>query len=143
MDKPRTMVSEHIRGTSTLTARQRELLIMRIGLLCRSEYEWAAHAPAGRRSGMTDADVDRIVKGPDSGGGEPLEIALLHAVDELYQNDVVSAKTWNTLAESLSTQKLLDVLTTAGGYRMVSMALNTFGVQLEPNAVRFPAGLSR
>ena len=143
MDKPRTAVSEHIRGTSTLSARQRELLIMRIGLLCRSEYEWAAHAPAGRRAGMTDADVDRVVKGPDTGGGEPLELALLHAVDELYQNDVVSTKTWNALAESLNTKQLLDVLITTGGYRMVSMALNTFGVQLEANPTRFPPGLSR
>jgi 4-carboxymuconolactone decarboxylase len=143
MDQPRTLVSEHIRQTSTLTPRVREMLIMRIGLLCRSEYEWAAHAPAGRRTGMTDADVNRIVKGPESGGGDPLEIALLQAVDELYTDDVVSAKTWSALAAGLDTQKLLDVLTTAGGYRMVSMALNSFGVQLEPSAVRFPTGLSR
>ena len=32
-----------------------------------------------------------------------------------------------------------DVLVTTGGYRMVSMSLNTFGVQLEPNGDRFPA----
>jgi alkylhydroperoxidase family enzyme len=143
MDQPRTLVSEHIRQTSTLSPRVREMLIMRIGLLCRSEYEWAAHAPAGRRTGMTDADVDRIVNGPDSGGGDALEVALLRAVDELYRDDVVSEKTWSTLAASLDARQLLDVLTTAGGYRMVSMALNTLGVQLEPNAVRFPASLSR
>ena len=143
MDQPRTQVSEHIRQTSTLTPRVREMLIMRIGLLCRSEYEWAAHAPAGRRTGMTDADVDRIVNGPDSGGGEALEVALLRAVDELYRDDVVSQKTWSALAAGLDTKQLLDVLITAGGYRMVSMALNSLGVQLEPGAVRFPASLSR
>jgi hypothetical protein len=32
----------------------------------------------------------------------------------------------------------MDVLITAGGYRMVSMALNALGVQLEPGAERFP-----
>lgn len=143
MDQPRTQVSEHIRQTSTLTPRVREMLIMRIGLLCRSEYEWAAHAPAGRRTGMTDADVDRVVNGPDSGGGEALEVALLRAADELYRDDVVSQKTWSALAASLDTRQLLDVLTTVGGYRMVSMALNSLGVQLEPNAVRFPPSLSR
>ena len=142
MDQPRTLVSEHIRQTSTLTPRVREMLIMRIGLLCRSEYEWAAHAPAGRRTGMTDADVERIVNGPDSGGGDALEVALLRAVDELYRDDVVSEKTWSALAAGLDTKQLLDVLITAGGYRMVSMALNSLGVQLEPNAVRFPATLS-
>lgn len=142
MDKPRTMVSEHIRQTSTLSARVRELLIMRIGLLCRSEYEWAAHAPAGRRAGMTEADVQRIVAGPQA-PGDPVDTALLQAVDELYRDDFVSDVTWKSLAATFNQKQLLDVLTTIGGYRMVSMALNTLGVQLEPGAERFPATLSR
>jgi len=142
MDQPRTLVSEHIRQTSTLSPRVRELLIMRIGLLCRSEYEWAAHAPAGRRAGMTDADVQRVIDGPDAGGATA-ETPLLRAVDELYRDDVVSDATWNALSATLDTKQLLDVLVTIGGYRMVSMALNTFGVQLEAGAERFPASLSR
>jgi alkylhydroperoxidase family enzyme len=142
MDQPRTLVSEHIRQTSTLPPRTRELLIMRIGLLCRSEYEWAAHAPAGRRAGMTDADVQRVIAGPDAGGRAD-EGALLRAVDELYRDDVVSDATWKALSTTLDSRQLLDVLITAGGYRMVSMALNTFGVQLEPGAERFPASLTR
>ena len=142
MDQPRTMVSEHIRQTSTLSPRTRELLIMRIGLLCRSEYEWAAHAPAGRRAGMTDTEVQRLIAGPDA-PGNAADTPLLRAVEELYRDDVVSDTTWKALAETLDTKQLLDVLITIGGYRMVSMALNTFGVQLEPGAERFPASLSR
>jgi len=140
MDAPRRLVSEHIRGASTLSPRLRELIIIRIGVLCRSEYEWAAHAPAGRRAGMTDADIQRIVEGPDA-GGDPVEVALLRAVDELHRGDVVSDATWNELAATFDSRQLLDVLVAAGGYRMVSMALNTFGVQLEPGAERFPAAL--
>ncbi len=138
MDKPRTLVSEHIRQQSTLSPRVRELLIMRIGWLCRSEYEWAAHAPAGRRTGMTDADVQRVILGPDA-PGDAFEGALLRAVDELYRDDVISDKTWSALAVAYTPAQMLDVLTTIGGYRMVSMALNTLGVQLEPGAERFPS----
>jgi 4-carboxymuconolactone decarboxylase len=137
MDRPRTLVSEHIRQTSTLPPRTRELLIMRIGLLCHSEYEWAAHAPAGRRAGMTDADVRRVTTGPDV-AGSAADTALLDAVDELYRDDVVSDATWIALSATLDVKQLLDLLITTGGYRMVSMALNTFGVQLEPGAERFP-----
>jgi 4-carboxymuconolactone decarboxylase len=67
----------------------------------------------------------------------------LRAVDELYRDDVISAQTWTALAAGLDSKQLLDVLITTGGYRMVSMALNSLGVQLEPNAVRFPANLAR
>ncbi len=137
MDQPRTLVSEHIRQQSTLSARVRELLIMRIGWLCRSEYEWAAHAPAGRRAGMTQADVDRVVAGPDA-PGDAFDGALLRAVDELHRDDVISASTWAALSAKYNDAQMLDVLTTIGGYRMVSMALNALGVQLEANPERFP-----
>ncbi len=137
MDKPRTLLSEHIRQTSTLPAKARELLIMRIGFLCRSEYEWAAHAPAGRRAGMTEAEIQRVINGPD-GGGNAVDDALLRATGELYRNDVISDSTWKDLSAAFDPKQLLDILVTVGGYRGVSMALNSIGVQLEPNAVRFP-----
>ena len=140
MDQPRTRVSEHIRQQSTLSMRIRELLIIRIGVLCRSEYEWAAHAPAGRRAGLTAADLERIVEGPGA-GGDPVDIALLRAVDELHRDAMVSDSTWRELAAVFDSRQMLDILITTGGYRMVSMALNTFGVQLEPGAERFPPGL--
>jgi 4-carboxymuconolactone decarboxylase len=143
MDRPRTIASEHIRGRSTLSPRVRELLIMRVAVLCRSEYEWGAHAPAGRRTGMTDADVQRVVEGPEALGGTAAETELLRAVDELHRDDVISDATWSALSATLDAKQLLDVIIAAEGYRMFAMAINTFGVQLEPGAERFPASLSR
>jgi len=54
---------------------------------------------------------------------------------------VVSDGTCRELSTRFDAKQMLDLLTTVGGYRMVSMALSTFGVQLEPDAERFPAGL--
>jgi alkylhydroperoxidase family enzyme len=140
MDRPRTRVSEHIRQDSTLSPRIREQLIVRIGVLCRSEYEWAAHAPALRRAGMTDAEILAVVDGP-AAVRDPVESALLRAVDELKNDAVMSDGTWRDLSVRFDATQMLDILTTVGGYRMVSMALNTFGVQLEPDAERFPSSL--
>jgi 4-carboxymuconolactone decarboxylase len=142
-DRLRGPINQHILNSTTLSVRQRETLLMRIGVLCRSEYEWAAHSRLGRRAGMTDADVARIVAGPDSGGGEPLENALLRAADELYRDDRVSDATWAALAGQLDTKQLLDVLIAVGGYRSTSMAINSAGVQLDANMAefRFPPSL--
>ena len=142
-DRLRGPINQHILNTTTLSARQREALLMRIGVLCRSEYEWAAHSRLGRRAGMTDADVARIIAGPESGGGDPLEMALLRATDELYKDDRVSDDTWAALARGLDTRQLLDVLVAVGGYRATSMAINTAGVQLDANMAdfRFPPSL--
>jgi alkylhydroperoxidase family enzyme len=138
-DQLRNAITGHIRMSTTLSARHRELLLMRIGVLCRSEYEWAAHSRAGRQTGMTDADVARIVAGPAS-GGDAIETALLRAADELYRDDFVSADTWAALSGTLDTKQLLDVLIAVGGYRAVSMAINSAGVQLDANMAdfRFP-----
>ena len=37
----------HVLGSSTLRAREREILILRIGWLCRSGYEWGQHVKIG------------------------------------------------------------------------------------------------
>jgi alkylhydroperoxidase family enzyme len=143
-DRLRGPINQHILNSTTLSVRQRETLLMRIGVLCRSEYEWAAHSRLGRRAGgMTDADVARIVAGPDSGGGDPLELALIRATDELYRDDRVSDETWAALAKGLDTKQLLDVLIAVGGYRATSMAINSAGVQLDANMAdfRFPESL--
>ena len=93
-------------------------------------------------AGLTQAEVDRVVAGPDA-PGDAFDGALLRAADELYRDDVIAEATWAALAARYDAKQLLDVLTTIGGYRMVSMALNSLGVQLEPNPERFPASQSR
>jgi alkylhydroperoxidase family enzyme len=41
--------SSHVMGeTQTLAPRERELLILRTGWLCRSEYEWGQHVRIAR-----------------------------------------------------------------------------------------------
>ena len=69
--------------------------------------------------------------------------ALLRATDELYRDDRVSDDTWTALAKGLDTKQLLDVLIAVGGYRSTSMAINSAGVQLDPNMAdfRFPPSL--
>jgi len=135
---PRQILSEYIRTKATLSPRVREMLILRIGYLCGSDYEWAAHAPAGRRAGLTDAEIRRLASPGDEGWSDA-DGAIVRAVDELFASDTISDATWKALSAQFDERQLLDLLITTGGYRMVSMALNTFGVPLEPNAERIPS----
>jgi alkylhydroperoxidase family enzyme len=56
---------------NTLSPRHRELLILRIGWLCRSEYEWAAHSDVARSIGFSEEDLVRITEGPDASEWTP------------------------------------------------------------------------
>ncbi len=116
---------------SSLTPRDRELAILRVGWLCRAAYEWGHHVAIARdNAGMTDADIERARVGPLA-GSEADDDVLLRAVDELVGDHFISPATWALLARRYTEIQLIDLVFTVGQYTMVSMALNSFGVQLE------------
>src|SRR5690606_32363236 len=123
-DRVRGAINTHVNRNS-LEPRHREILLTRIGVLCRSEYEYAAQLRAGLRAGMTHADVALVLAGPDAGTGAPLDLALVRATDELHGDDAVSAATWAVLADAYTPERLLDVLFSVGAYRSGSMLINS------------------
>jgi len=123
--------ANHILGKSTLGIRERELVILRIGYLCQAGYEWGQHVLIARQAGMTDAEVRSAKSGPDTPGLSELDRLLLKATDELHADAHVSDETWQGLTKHLSTQQLMDLVFTVGQYNLVSMALNSFGVQAD------------
>jgi 4-carboxymuconolactone decarboxylase len=83
-------------------------------------------------------DPVRIAQGPDAPGWDPFEVMILRAADELYRDATVSDRTWDGLATRFDTKMMMSAIFTASSYRATSMALNAFGVQLEPGNERFP-----
>ena len=121
----------HILRNNSLPPRQREIVILRIGYLCRSGYEWTQHARISLRGGMTESEIGNIKRGPGAPGWSPADIALLTACDELHARQFVSDAAWSALTQHFTQAQCMDVVFTAGQYTQVSMMLNTFGVQLD------------
>ncbi len=128
----------HVLFKSSLPARDREILILRIGWLCGSEYEWGQHVVIGKQSGLNNEEIRRITKGADVPGWDPFEATLIRAVDELYIDAFISDDTWKAIVERYNTHQLMDVIFTVGQYNLVSMVLNTLGVQREEGIEGFP-----
>jgi alkylhydroperoxidase family enzyme len=122
--------ANHVLRKQTLPLRERELLILRIGWLNQSEYEWAQHVEIAKRGGITEAEIERVKQGPGAGWGET-DAALLQAADDLFEHSVISDATWAALAAKYSTEQMMDVVFTIGQYNLVSWALNSFGVPLD------------
>ena len=120
----------HILSKSTLDPREREIAILRIGWLCQAGYEWGQHVVIGKAAGMSEEDIDNIKIGADAGWSKH-EALIIKAVDELHSDAFVSDETWVGLKETYSDQQMMDLVFTVGQYNMVSMALNSFGVQLD------------
>jgi 4-carboxymuconolactone decarboxylase len=141
-DRVRGAINTLVNNRLTLEPTQRELLLIRIGTLCRSEYEYAAHVRVGMRAGLTEADIEDILAGPDA-TDDPVKAALMRATDEVFENDVISGSTWSELERSFSPGQMLEVLFAIGGYRSTSILINSAGVQLDANMAdfRFPPEL--
>ena len=128
----------HVLLKSTLPARDREILILRIGWLCQSEYEWSQHALIGKQTGLSDNEIKMIIEGPGASGWDLFDSTLLRAVDEIYIKAFISDSTWKKLSKRYNIQQLMDLIFTVGQYNMVSMALNTLGVPLDEGTEGFP-----
>lgn len=116
---------------NALPPRERELLVLRTGWLCRSGYEWVQHTRIGLRCGLTREEIDCIKLGPDTAGWSAEDAALLRVADDLVRDHFVSDPVWDGLAH-LSEKQRMDAVLTVGQYTQVSMLLNSFGVQLDP-----------
>jgi 4-carboxymuconolactone decarboxylase len=130
----------HVLAKSTLPARERELIILRTGYLCRSGYEWAHHIEIASEAGI-GLDLRQIVAGAAAPEWTDGDRDLLQATDEQVTNHFISDETWTVLAQRWDQRQLMDIVFTIGQYTLVSMALNTFGVQLEAGVDRVPPEL--
>jgi alkylhydroperoxidase family enzyme len=106
----------HILRHSTLSDRQRELLILRVAVVRKSQYQWVEHVPIARRSGLDDGEIARVAFGPDAPFWTPLERALLRSADELLADGGISEPTWGVLAAEFEPKQLLDLVFTVGAY---------------------------
>ncbi len=128
----------HVLSKSTLSGRDRELLILRTGWNCSSPYEWGQHVVIAREEGVTDDEIARIALGPEAAGWQPNEAALLRAADQLHDRQVIDDATYGELAGHYDDRQLLDIVFAVGQYHLVSMALNTFRVERDDGVTGVP-----
>ena len=124
-----------------LPARDRELLILRTGWNCGSDYEWGQHVRIGRMAGLSVDEIARIPQGPDATGWAPFDATLLRAADQLHAQSFISDQTWEELARRYDERQLIEVPMLVGNYHAVAFTLNSLGVEREEGVVPLPAGV--
>jgi alkylhydroperoxidase family enzyme len=128
-----------IANGGSLDRRDAELLALRAGFNCRSEFEWAHHVVYARAFGLDDESIMRVPEGPAAPGWTPQQVVLLRAADELHGTSTVSDETWAELAERFDPAQLVELVMTVGQYTMLSMVANALGVATEPGLSPLPS----
>ncbi len=113
---------------SSLPPRIRELTILRVAHRTGCAYEWAHHSRMAVAEGLSEADIAAV---RDGTAAVEFDRVVITAADELLDGSTLSDDTWTALGEQLDDRQRMDLICTVGGYSLLAMAFNTFGVTPE------------
>ena len=124
----------------TLDPRLRELVIMRIGWLTASDYEWTQHWRVAQGLGVTAEDLLGVRDWQAYQAFGPAERAVLAATDDMVRDSAVSAESWAACEREFGADKavLIELVTTIGAWRMVASILHSLQVPLEDGVASWP-----
>jgi alkylhydroperoxidase family enzyme len=124
----------YIRNRSKLDPRLRELAILQVGWLEKSEYEFTHHVKIGKEFGVTDADIEGLMA--ETAGKtstlEPLAKAVLRGAREMVRDLAMSEATFAEIKRELSNEHMVDLVLTIAFYCAVVRVLATMQIDNEP-----------
>jgi 4-carboxymuconolactone decarboxylase len=113
---------------STLSPRIREVALLRVVRRGNCDYLWSHHVPIAARAGLSPEDISAIRSGNCPDRHDQL---VIQAVDDLVADSTIRQATWDELGQVFTDEQRMDLVFTIGGYLLLAMAVNTFGVQDE------------
>jgi 4-carboxymuconolactone decarboxylase len=113
---------------STLSPRIREVALLRVVHHAHCDYLWSHHLPIAARAGLSPEDIGAIRSGESPVRHDQM---VIQAVDDLTATSAVTQAVWNELGQVFTDEQRMDLVFTIGGYLLLAMAVNTFGIQDE------------
>ncbi|MBV8925792.1 MAG: carboxymuconolactone decarboxylase family protein [Bradyrhizobium sp.] len=134
MGKAFNDVGNYIRFKSKLNPRLRELAILQVGWLEKSEYEFTHHVRIGKEFGVTDEDISAMMIETEGVQSrlEPLARAILKGAREMTRGLEMSVTTFAEIKRHLSNEEMVDLVLTIAFYNAVVRVLATMKIDNEP-----------
>ncbi len=115
-----------------IDAKLRELVILRVGNLLQSDYEFTHHARIGLKAGLTKDQIKELGTWKSSDKFSEMERAVLLYTDEVSVNVRVSDSTFADLRRFFDDPAVVKLTAIIGYYGMVVRILEALQIELEP-----------
>jgi 4-carboxymuconolactone decarboxylase len=117
--------------STTLPTRLRELVVLRVAHLQRSDYELAQHRDVAHRAGITESEIAAVTSDGPVIGFDPTESAVLGFVTELVTTGSVGPDTFAATETRLGAAASTELLLLVGLYYGLAMVLNAADVEID------------
>ena len=118
-----------IRNKSSLPPALREMVILRVAVLNGAPYEFDAHVPHAKASGVRDAQLDALRAGALDARFTALERAVLSLTDTMSREVQVPDSAFEPLREHFDARALVELVATVAAYNMVSRFLEALRIR--------------
>lgn len=108
----------------------REAVILRVGQLCGSQYEWYQHVSVARAVGMSAQVLDAIDRRDDAALPEAFQVALRFVAD-IDRDGAASAETFAAGQAHFDPAELVELTIVIGFYRLTASYLMSFDIEVE------------
>ena len=131
-------VGTYLRFSCGVKPDSRELAIIATAREKDCPYVWAAHAPAARKAGVSDAAVSAVRDRGDLAGLPSAERDTVDYVRQLLRSNAVTQPLFDRLRGEHGVPWLVDLTCLIGHYGIVAAILNAFEVAPAPDAEPLP-----
>ena len=114
-----------------LSAKLRELAVLRVGCLAQSEYEFKQHSAIALQCGVSQKQIDEIPDWAASSEFSDEERAVLRYTDEVAEVIRVKGETFDKLRSFLGEHAIVELTTAIGYWGMAARILVALDVELD------------
>jgi len=124
---------------NTLDPRLRELVIMRIGWVTGSVYEWTQHWRVARQIDIPEANLIAVRDWRQAPRFSAADRAVLAATDETLTDGKISDATWAECCRHLATDaERIELVIAIGHWTLFSQLLKSLEIPLEDGVEPWP-----
>ena len=123
-----------VRWQTQIEGRLRELLIIRVALLNRSEYVIRQHLPSlAQAEGLSAHECDALADWKASASFDERERAALAFADEMTRSGEVSDATFAEVRRHFGERQVVELAVLVGTYNMHNRVFAALKIDLEPS----------
>ncbi len=112
-----------VRNKSSVPADLRELMILRVAVVNRAQYEFDAHVPHAQKAGVSDAKIAAVKETVIGSVFTENEALVLELADTMTRNIDVPEALMDRLKAKLDARGVVETVATVAAYNMVSRFL--------------------